>query len=476
MSVYTEAIKQNFLKLTFVCALITLMGLNYWVTLKNYMNIFGKYMAVILYRTINMKNIVKTIFVCNLFVVFQGELVTSAFGSDVLEEVLAEQTPGDSFKHYYSLWASDSDDDAEKARAFFRVHADNPNPKYAKEACSILISGNDEDKSFVLPHVRAMQSCSNAKIATWAASLLLASGTLADGEIAIGRLKELVQSKDVTVSSLAVYELFIRHEIDFDVALDISKEATKSDDDHVKLAGARVLNYMVKSCGFEFDIDDALKLLRVLVKSADSEISSTAAEILAESSSVLEDRELILTALNRMAEDPRGPEAGIAAWYFNSEPFSDKEKALGIARIRLANPRLRCSKDALILILGGSDQELVRRSLKVLLDDSNRYNSFLAAAYFFDYGEEKDKICAIAAFEKITKDLNFPFNSYVVEILIHSDFEGVYGVVANHVMTVIRDGKGNPFLRRQYLENISIYQDNDWGDDGEGLLSGEPLL
>ena len=433
-------------------------------------------MAVILYRTINMKNIVKTILLCNLLVVFQGLLIASAFDSSVLEEVLSEQTLGDSFKHYYSLWASDSDDDAEKARAFFRVHVNNPNSKYAKEACSILISGNDEDKSFVLPHVRAMQSSLNAKIATWAASLLLASGTLADGEIALGRLKELVQSKDVTVSSLAVYELFMRHELDFDAALDISKEATKSDDDHVKLAGARVLNYMVKSCGFELDINDSLKLLRVLVKSADSEISSTAAEILAESSSAFEDRGLILTVLNRMAEDPRGPEAGIAAWYFNSEPFSDKEKALSIARIRLANPRLRCSKDALILILGGSDQELVRKSLKVLLDDSNRHNSFLAAAYFFDYGDEKDKICAITAFEKIMKDLNFPFNSYVVESLIHSDFDGVYDVVANHVVTVIKEEKGSSFLRLQYLENMSIHQDNDRDYDAEGLLSDDTLF
>ena len=433
-------------------------------------------MTINLYRTINMKNKIKTILICGLLAVGQEVFTASVPDSGVLEEVLAETTSS-SFKRYYSLWASDSDASAEEARVFFRTHVNNPKPKYAKGACSILINGNKEDKNFILPHVRAMQASSNAKVATWATSLLLIFGTPDDGAIAIDRLKELVQSKDVTVSSLAVYELFIRHEVDFDAALTISEEAIKSDDDHIKLAGAKVLTYMAKVIGSELSIDDVLMLLRKLVKGTKSEIRGVAAEIFAESSNTLEDHELILPVIQSMAEDPRGPEAGAAAWHLNSGPFSDKKKAIDIARIRSANPRLRSSRDALILMLGSpdqGDQALVNDALRTLLDDSNHHNSFLSAAYFLDYGDEKEKLFAIAAFERIIKDLNFPFNNDVVGFLISSDLEGVYDMVVNHVKTVLIEERGSKFLRAKYTEYFSVRDDDSEDQEkpplGDGAL------
>ena len=421
-------------------------------------------MVINLCRTINIKNKVKTILICGMLAVGQDGMTATASDSGLLEEVLAETTSSN-FQHNYSLWVSDSDDDIEKARIFFCSYVNSPKSKYAKRACGVLINGNTDDRAFVLPHVRAMQASEDAKVATWAASFLLSFGTLDDGERAIARLQELVGSPEITVSSLAVYELLIRHEVDCKIALTISDEALTSDDDYIKLAGARVLTYVEKSSDFELPIEYVLTLLRELVNSADREISSIAAEILTELSDTFEDYELVLPVIQRMAEDPRGPEAGVASWYFNSGPFADAKRARDIARIRLVNPRLRCSKDALILLLGSpSDQELVKSSLRVLLDDSNHYNSFFAAAYFLDYGDEKDKPFAIAAFERIITDLNFPFNNDVVGFLLGSDLEGVYDMVVNHVKAVLKEGKGNPFLREQYAGyciSRESYSDSD---------------
>lgn len=409
-------------------------------------------------------------------------MILTLCAAEIVEELLPLED--EEYRNCCAIWESVGD--AHEARVGFKAMVANYEHKYAQNACCLLLNGTDEDIEFVLGHLRIMQGGSNKNLAVCASNLLVGCGKTEDCEVAIGCLKKFAEDEDITISSLAVYELLIRQDVSLVKALFIASMAFDHDNNFVKLAGAKLLIELIKrkedvfadSISFiedegesdlvesvgeqslidfrkKFDaemdgsLEDIRKNLRVLVGKPDLEIYSDALSMLIECG-VDEDLALVSPILQRMLANPMSPEAGIALFHLNGRTIVNREKICDIARARLVNPRVRSWFDATILVDSPGDQDYALAAYREFLNSQNIHNAFFAAAYLFDCGSEEDKGKAINVLQQIIKNLHFLHNSFVVGILFCSEDQAVHALARKHIKTVLKEQKGSEHLRNHY--------------------------